>query len=90
QPARLELGSDDGIKVWLNGKPVLANNTARPLRIGSDKVDIGLKKGWNELLLKVTQNTQGWEFCARLVQPDGGHLSGIRVGDFTETARAAR
>jgi HEAT repeat protein len=79
QPARLELGSDDGVKVWWNGQLVHANNTARPLRPGSDKADVTLQRGWNTLLLKITQNNLGWGFCVRLVKRDGGHLEGLRV-----------
>jgi HEAT repeat protein len=79
QRARLELGSDDGAKVWLNGQLVHANNTARPLQPGQDKVDVTLKKGWNSLLLKVTQNDSAWEFCVRFLKPDGAHLEGLRA-----------
>jgi len=80
QPARLELGSDDGVKVWLNDKQIYALNTARPLTPGSDKIDVTLHSGWNRLLLKITQNNLGWEFCARFVKPDGTHLSGLQCG----------
>ena len=79
QPARLELGSDDGIKVWINDKLVHANNTARPLQVGSDKVDVTLEPGWNSLLLKITQNAMGWEFCARFLRPDGSRVAGLKT-----------
>lgn len=78
QPARLELGTDDGVKVWLNGNLVHANNVIRGLKPGSDKVNVTLNSGWNLLLLKVTQFNQGWEFCARLLKPDGSHLDGLQ------------
>jgi hypothetical protein len=78
QPALLELGTDDGVKVWISGKLVHANNVARPLQIDSDKVNLNLRAGWNPLLLKITQNNLGWEFCARIVAPDGSHLEGLR------------
>ena len=78
QPARLEIGTDDGVKVWLNGKVVHANNTFRALQPGSDKVDVTLNAGWNPLLLKVTQLNQGWGFCARFRKPDGSHLEGLQ------------
>jgi len=84
-PVRLELGSDDGLKVWLNDKQVYALNTARPLQPGSDKVDLTLHSGWNLLLLKVTQNNQGWEFCARFLKPDGSHMDGLQCGASTRT-----
>ena len=66
------------MKVWLNGALVHANNIARPLQIGSDKVNVTLNAEWNVLVLKVTQNNLGWEFCARLLQPDGSHLEGLQ------------
>lgn len=78
QPARLEIGSDDGVKAWFNGERVIAHNYVGALRVGADKADITLKPGWNTLLLKVTQNNQMWEFCARIVRPDGSPLTGLR------------
>jgi HEAT repeat protein len=79
QQALLEMGSDDGLKVWLNGSVVHVNNVARALTPGSDKVTVTLRQGWNQLLVKVTQNNQPWEFCARLRKPDGTKLDGIRI-----------
>jgi HEAT repeat protein len=79
QEGRLEIGSDDGVKVWLNGSVVHANNVARPLTPGSDSVNVTLNQGWNTLLVKVTQNNLPWEFCARLRKPDGSSLAGIRI-----------
>jgi HEAT repeat protein len=79
QQGRLEIGSDDGVKVWLNGSVVHANNVARPLTPSSDNVNVTLNQGWNTLLVKVTQNNLPWEFCARLRKSDGGKLEGIRI-----------
>lgn len=73
-----ELGSDDGVKLWLNGKLVHENNVARALQPGADKVRASLQPGRNELLLKVTQNNQGWEFCLRALKPDGTLLENVR------------
>ena len=78
QTARLELGTDDGVKVWLNRKEVHANNTFRGLQPGQDKVNVTLNRGWNALLLKVTQLNAGWAFCARFRQPDGSPLDGLQ------------
>jgi len=77
QKAHLEIGSDDGVKVWLNGQVVHANNVMRALTAGEDKVDVTLKKGWNELLLKVTQGSGGWEACVRLAGPNGEMLNNV-------------
>jgi HEAT repeat protein len=84
QDARLELGSDDGIKVWLNGKAVHANNVIRPCAPGQDKVRVKLKQGANELLLKVTQGGGEWSACCRLRAADGTELSDVTVGPSVE------
>jgi hypothetical protein len=76
--AQMELGSDDGIKVWLNGKQVHANNATRALQPGSDKLGVSLHSGWNQLLFKVTQHNQGWAFCARVLKADGAPVEGLR------------
>ena len=78
QPVLLELGTDDGVKVWFNSSVVHTNNTFRGIQPGTDKVNVTLKAGWNPLLLKVTQLNQGWAFCARFRKPDGSHLDGLR------------
>jgi HEAT repeat protein len=78
-PASLQMGSDDGIKAWLNGRLVHANNTARAAIPYTDKANVALKQGWNPLLLKVTQNQIPWEFCARIHGRDGKPVDGLRI-----------
>lgn len=77
QQAILALGSDDGIKVWLNGELIHANNASRRLREGEDKVEITLKKGHNALLMKIVQGGNSWGACARVGDPKGGNLEGL-------------
>lgn len=79
QPAVFEIGSDDGIKIWLNEKVIHANNTARPLQPAQDKAEATLREGWNHLLVKLTQNNLGWEFCLRALKPDGSRIEGLQV-----------
>jgi HEAT repeat protein len=75
----LLLGSDDGVKAWLNGKLVHANNVDRGDVADQDKVAIRLEKGTNELLLKITQGGGGWSAHARIVGADGQPIPGLRV-----------
>ena len=49
----ISLGSDDGIKVFLNGKQILANNIGRGAAADQEKVTLNLRKGDNYLLLKI-------------------------------------
>ena len=76
--ARLELGSDDGIKVWLNDKVVHANNTNRGCQPGEDTAKVTFQEGWNRLMMKITQGGGGWAACARVTAPDGSLMDGIR------------
>ena len=78
QKARLDVTTDDGVKVFLNKKVVHKANIARP-PFHADKVNISLNKGWNTLLLKVTNFDGGWEAWARVVAPDGNRLRGLRI-----------
>ncbi len=66
KPVTLEIFSDDGVKAWLNGKVVHANNTARPIPAEPDRVNVTLDKGVNTLMLKVTQNNMPWGAIVRI------------------------
>jgi HEAT repeat protein len=77
--AALLLGSDDGIKVWLNGAVVFGNNTDRGDMPDQDMAPVELKKGTNELMLKITQGGGGWSAHARIVGSDGQPIPGLRV-----------
>ena len=79
QRAKMELGSDDGVKVWLNGELVHANNASRVVTPGDDVFAINLQQGRNSLLLKITQGAGGWGACARLRNLAGGKLTGVRA-----------
>jgi HEAT repeat protein len=64
--ATLLLGSDDGVKAWLNGAVVHSKNVDRGCVADQDSAPIKLKKGKNVLMLKVTQGGGGWMACARI------------------------
>jgi hypothetical protein len=64
--AWLGIGSDDGLKVWLNGELVIDQWVQRTGRLDDDVVAVRLKKGPNAFLIKI-QNMRGiWNFTARL------------------------
>ena len=76
---RVEFGTDDGDKLWVNGKLVHGSRVGGAAAPGEHKVDVKLNKGWNALLLKVTQDTGQWEFCLRIRESDGDEIDGLRV-----------
>jgi putative membrane-bound dehydrogenase-like protein len=53
QPATLLVGSDDSVRVWLNGQVVHTYRGSRAVQPGQDKVDVQLQSGRNVLVLKV-------------------------------------
>jgi HEAT repeat protein len=79
RPARIEYGTDDGNKLWLNGRLVHADPAGGPATPGEHKVPVTLQKGWNALLLKVTQDTGTWQFCLAVRDANGGKLDGLRI-----------
>ena len=79
QQALLEFGSDDGAKVWLNGKLVVDNRKPRGFKAAEDKATVALKKGWNTLLAKVWNGGLYWNAALRLRKPGGGRLEGLRT-----------
>ena len=78
QDVQLQVGSDDSLKVWLNGNLVHEYRDIRGLTPFEDHVSITLQQGWNRLLLKVVQATGGWGFTCGLRTPDGAPLEGLR------------
>jgi hypothetical protein len=72
------IGYSDGVVVYVNGQPLYAGRNSMsyrfPGQIGwfypyADAVFLPLKKGPNELLLAVSENTAGWGFMCRFDKP---------------------
>ncbi len=68
--ATLYVGSDDGVKVFVNGRQVHGINVPRGMRPDQDKVDIRLNKGRNAILVKLLEIDGVWEFILRVNDPD--------------------
>lgn len=66
----LAIGSNDGIRVWLNGDEVLDHPGARTLTPDYELVPVVLKQGGNSLLLKIEQRGNKWGFCCRILPFD--------------------
>jgi hypothetical protein len=72
--AVLKCGSDDGIRVWLNGELVHDNPALRGVTPGEDTVKIKLQEGTNTLLVKICEQRGGWGFCVKLEDDKGRPL----------------
>lgn len=63
----LTVGSDDGIKVWLNGRLVHRNMVYRRIAPDQDLIEVNLIKGENYLLIKTVQTVWSNRFIARII-----------------------
>ena len=63
----LGIGSDDGVKVWINGKLIHENWVGRAANKDDDLVPAKLQKGKNQILLKVQNMQIGWGFAFRVL-----------------------
>jgi len=65
----LGIGSDDGVKVWLNGELIHENWVGRGISKDDDIVPATFQKGKNYLLLKVQNRAQSWGLACRMLGP---------------------
>ncbi|MDP2895703.1 MAG: DUF2961 domain-containing protein [bacterium] len=64
------VGSDDGVRVWINGKLVHDHRVDRGLQPDQDAASVTLLKGKNAVLVKVDQGIGDWGFTLRFRDPD--------------------
>ncbi len=79
---RLLTGSDDALRVWVNGTLTTQVLDLRPARPDQEGVEIELKAGGNRLLFEVSQGTGDWGFYARLEDLDGKPVSVDEAGNL--------
>ncbi len=65
----LGVGSDDAVKIWINGNLIHSNWTARGLFIDNDLIHVKLKKGINKILVKIQNRGSSWAFACRAILP---------------------
>jgi alpha-galactosidase len=65
----LLMGSDDGMRVWLNGKEIHRIECMRGYSLTSDEVRVRLRAGTNHLLVKLSQLAGAWGFGISAVAP---------------------
>jgi hypothetical protein len=58
----LRCGSDDGIRIWLNGELVHQNEIRRAYSPGEDSAAIRLRAGTNRVFVKIDNYVSAWGF----------------------------
>jgi hypothetical protein len=93
---KLSLGSDDGIKLWLNGKAVLSKDVNRAAKADQEKITLDLRTGQNELLIKIVNTGGIGGFYFKLVgesvggfPPEIAKLLRVEAAKRNDTQRAA-
>jgi hypothetical protein len=74
----LALSTNDQGKAWLNGKEVFKFADTRVLEKDTDRADVTLARGQNVLVLKVINEVNNWQACARFLK-DGVAVKNIRT-----------
>jgi hypothetical protein len=75
---KLAIGSNDQCKIWFNGKAVVKVDETRTLEADQNTVEVTLNKGCNVLVMKVINEKNNWQACARLLK-DGKPVTGYKV-----------
>jgi dienelactone hydrolase len=65
---RFSIASENGVRAWVNGKPVLTRDGRRALTLDDDLIDVELKAGDNSLLLKLAAKD---DFAVRVLESGG-------------------
>jgi hypothetical protein len=78
----LSLGSDDGIKLWVNGREVLARRVNRGAAPDQERVEIQLHAGDNRLLMKIVNQggVSGFYFEASPTAQAEDVLAAVALG----------
>jgi hypothetical protein len=74
QDVLFQCGSDDGMKLWLNGRLIHRAAEPRSLQVDQDAVEARLEAGTNQVLVKVVQGGGDWQACIRLTDRAGRPL----------------
>jgi hypothetical protein len=79
QKVKLKIGSDDGLKLWLNHQKIGENFVVRAAEVDNDTYLCTLKKGDNYLLVKVEQNVGAWSLVVRITDMADRPLKNVKL-----------
>jgi hypothetical protein len=74
----LAVSSNDQGKAWLNGKQVFKFAETRTLEKDTERVEVTLTPGQNLLVLKVVNEVNNWQGCARFLK-DGAPVKDLKI-----------
>ena len=80
QSIKFLINSDDGIELWLNHEKIHSHHVFRGVSHTPDEASGTLKKGINELLVKISQQDGGWSFMVKIDPSRPVQLRGLPDG----------
>ena len=81
---RIFTGSDDALRVWLNGKLITQILALRTAAIDAESAEASLPEGQNTLIAEVSQAAGGWGLYLRIEDKTTGDLVITDEGRITE------
>jgi hypothetical protein len=79
QDVKLQVGSNDQCKAWVNGVLYVKNDEGRTLEKDQNSANVTLKKGCNAVVLKVINEKNNWQGCVRFTDKTGAALKSLKV-----------
>lgn len=80
-PCVIRGGYNEAYKLWVNGDKVGGKKVYSGYVFDQYADACTLTAGWNVILVKVCNQSAGWNFALRLTDALGGALKGVRVAD---------
>lgn len=80
---RIRTGSDDALRLWLNGKLITQALALRSAKIDAEAADATLVKGNNTIIAEVSQKTGGWGLYLRIEDKNGNDLTITTDGNIS-------
>ncbi|MBY0588439.1 DUF1553 domain-containing protein [bacterium] len=76
---KVGIGSDDALKVWLDGKVILEQNVQRAVAADTDQLTLDLKPGNHQLIVKIVNYAGANAFTFRTIDEEGASTVGTSL-----------
>ena len=80
QTAEMWVGSDEGLKIWINGEKAYEHEGRRRHQLPNDKEMVQIRAGKNTLLVRADQGRSRYDFSLNICEPEEDpRYNGVRV-----------
>jgi len=88
--AKFLFGFEDSAKIWLNGELVFDSPAAKSAEVDNSAITVHLKKGWNGILIKVSDTWGKWGFYFRATDLNGNPMEDLIFDPLRDNERLKR